>query len=253
MKNLVSIIIPTHNRAHFLGQTLESVLAQTYKNWECIVVDDGSTDYTPELMEFYRNRNVNIHFYSFNKSSERGAGAPRNFGFEKSKGDLIMWLDDDDLLHHDKIKQQVALAAGNAEAVMTCSWGRFNRRDDFHIKQLEIYRDYTEPVKLLKDYGSYHCFFPSHAFLVPRSVVKKAGLWRTDLAINDDGEFFVRAILAGEKILFAKDTYVMYRHHFNNKMSELNCEVKAKDLVRSWKLIQMPINTTGKDRPKEVH
>ena len=115
-----------------------------------------------------------------------------------------MWLDDDDLLHHDKIKQQVALARNNTGAIITCSWGRFNRKEGYHTKQLEIYKNYENPVDLLKDYGAYHCFFPSHAFLVPRLVVEKAGLWRTDLAINNDGEFFVRAILAAKKISLPK-------------------------------------------------
>ena len=150
-----------------------------------------------------------------------------------------------------KIKQQVALARNNTGAIITCSWGRFNRKEGYHTKQLEIYKNYENPVDLLKDYGAYHCFFPSHAFLVPRLVVEKAGLWRTDLAINNDGEFFVRAILAAKKNLFAEGTYVMYRLHFNNKMSELNSKIKAKDLVRSWKLIQSHSYATGKKRPRK--
>ncbi len=60
---LVSIIIPTYNRAHLIGETLDSVLAQTYTNWECIVVDDGSTDATDELMAKYCAKDARIRYY----------------------------------------------------------------------------------------------------------------------------------------------------------------------------------------------
>ena len=79
---LVSIIIPTYNRAHFIGETLESVLAQTYHNWECIVIDDGSTDYTDELMEFYCEKDSRIQYYHRPSHKPKGANACRNYGFE---------------------------------------------------------------------------------------------------------------------------------------------------------------------------
>ena len=56
MRPFVTIIIPTYNRHQLIGETLDSIMAQTYGNWECIVVDDGSSDYTAELMEFYTNK-----------------------------------------------------------------------------------------------------------------------------------------------------------------------------------------------------
>ncbi len=60
---LVSIIIPTSNRAQILGETLDSVLAQTFEFWECVVVDDGSTDYTAELMDFYCKKDTRIRYF----------------------------------------------------------------------------------------------------------------------------------------------------------------------------------------------
>lgn len=104
MQPLVSIIIPTYNRARLIGETIDSVLAQTYENWECIVVDDGSTDATNELMEFYTAINTRIKYFRRPPDRPKGANACRNFGFEVSKGKYIQWLDSDDLLMPDSLK-----------------------------------------------------------------------------------------------------------------------------------------------------
>lgn len=83
---LVSIIIPTYNRAHLIGETLDSVLAQIYTNWECIVVDDGSTDSTAELLAFYVEKDSRFQYHHRPKDRLKGANACRNYGFELSRG-----------------------------------------------------------------------------------------------------------------------------------------------------------------------
>src|SRR5690554_5799485 len=100
---LVSIIIPTFNRAHLIGETLDSVLAQTYHNWECIVVDDGSTDNTDEVMAEYIAKDARFQYHHRPAVKSKGANACRNYGFEKSKGAYIQWFDSDDLMHPEKI------------------------------------------------------------------------------------------------------------------------------------------------------
>ena len=104
---LVSIIIPTYNRAHLIGETLDSIVAQTYDNWECIIVDDGSTDNTEEIVSEYVKKDNRFQFYNRPNNRLKGANACRNFGFEKSKGELINWFDSDDLMMSDKLELQV--------------------------------------------------------------------------------------------------------------------------------------------------
>jgi glycosyltransferase involved in cell wall biosynthesis len=94
----VSIIIPTYNRSHFLGETLDSILAQGYQNWECIVVDDSSTDYTSELMQSYCELDERIKFFKRPKDRQKGANSCRNYGFELSNGEYTNWFDSDDLM-----------------------------------------------------------------------------------------------------------------------------------------------------------
>lgn len=103
MDSLISIIIPTYNRAHLLGETLESILDQTYPNWECIVVDDGSLDYTKELMEFYCDKDCRMKFYERPIDRPKGANACRNYGLEMSKGEFINWFDSDDLMKDENL------------------------------------------------------------------------------------------------------------------------------------------------------
>lgn len=91
----MSIIIPCYNKAAYLAKTLQSVLNQTYPNWECILVDDGSTDDTPAVAKVYCEKDTRFRY--FLKKNE-GVSTARNFGIEKAKGDFIIFLDADDIL-----------------------------------------------------------------------------------------------------------------------------------------------------------
>lgn len=96
--SLISIIIPVYNRVSLVGKTLDSITAQTYSNWECIVVDDGSTDATKELMGFYYEKDERIKYVIRPQVSPKGANACRNYGFDVSRGEFINWFDSDDLM-----------------------------------------------------------------------------------------------------------------------------------------------------------
>jgi glycosyltransferase involved in cell wall biosynthesis len=104
---LVSIIIPTYNRAHLISETLDSVLTQTYPNWECIIVDDGSTDHTKIVVEEYVNKDTRFQYHQRPNGKAKGANACRNYGFELSEGEYINWFDDDDVMHKDKLLIQI--------------------------------------------------------------------------------------------------------------------------------------------------
>jgi glycosyltransferase involved in cell wall biosynthesis len=112
---LISIIIPTYNRVHLIGETLDSVIAQTYANWECIVVDDGSTDYTNELLEFYCKKDDRIQFYHRPVNRRKGANACRNFGFELSTGEFLIFLDSDDLLDFGGLENRIRFFKKNLD------------------------------------------------------------------------------------------------------------------------------------------
>jgi glycosyltransferase involved in cell wall biosynthesis len=109
---MVSIIIPSYNRSDLIVATLNSVLSQTYENWECIVVDDGSTDNTQEILELYIKNDPRIRFYKRNRDP-KGAPTCRNIGLELAKGDYVIYLDSDDLLAPFCLEQRVNLFMEN--------------------------------------------------------------------------------------------------------------------------------------------
>jgi len=101
---LVSVIIPCFNRAHYLGEAIESVLEQTYTNLECIIVDDGSTDNTRQLCEALMSKDARVKYLY---KSNGGVSSARNLGIEQAQGEWIQFLDSDDWLHKDKIRFQL--------------------------------------------------------------------------------------------------------------------------------------------------
>tara|TARA_R110002049_G_scaffold10507_2_gene51622 strand:+ start:16657 stop:17652 length:996 start_codon:yes stop_codon:yes gene_type:complete len=112
---LVSIIIPVYNRAHLIGETLDSVLAQSYTNWECIIVDDGSTDNSIGVINSYLDLDARFKFYDRPKEKPKGANACRNYGLENANGKYINWFDSDDIMHADFLNLKVETLEQNPE------------------------------------------------------------------------------------------------------------------------------------------
>ncbi|WP_452225898.1 glycosyltransferase family 2 protein [Lacinutrix cladophorae] len=126
---LVSIIIPIFNRAHLIGETLDSVLSQTYTNWECIVVDDGSTDGTAALMDTYQKKDARFLFYKRPDAHLPGGNGARNYGFKVSKGDFVQWFDSDDIMCPTLIATQIHHLLANNKSISICLLDRYN--EDF--------------------------------------------------------------------------------------------------------------------------
>ncbi|MCG2759675.1 MAG: glycosyltransferase [Candidatus Delongbacteria bacterium] len=118
IKDLVSIVIPTHKRPELLKKAIESALAQTYSMTEIIVVDDNSGDNTEQVIKDLNNKNIR---YFRNDSSLGGAGT-RNVGIEKSNGEFVAFLDDDDIWYKDKLELQVNKINEN-ESNILCTCG----------------------------------------------------------------------------------------------------------------------------------
>jgi glycosyltransferase involved in cell wall biosynthesis len=109
---MVSIIVPCYNQADYLPETLESILAQTDVNWECVIVNDGSPDNTDEVVQRYL---VQDNRFKYIKQSNKGPAAARNAGIENSCGEFILPLDADDLIAPTYLEKAVAIFAQNAD------------------------------------------------------------------------------------------------------------------------------------------
>jgi len=118
---LISILIPNYNRADIISDTLESVLAQTYTHWECIIVDDGSTDNSEDIIQTFVNKDKRFQYQQRPENRPKGGNACRNYALEISKGTLINWLDSDDLLleNHLALHVKTHLENSNKSMVVT--------------------------------------------------------------------------------------------------------------------------------------
>lgn len=147
---LVSIIIPTYNRGHLLGETLESIMAQTYQNWECIIVDDGSTDNTLEVVQCFTNIDRRFQYHQRPEDHPKGAGACRNYGFGKCKGEFVQFFDSDDLMESNLLSRKLTLLLSNNHydyclSGMSTFENIHNRKkiiSNFPIKVNTLFEDY---------------------------------------------------------------------------------------------------------------
>ena len=113
-KELVSIITPMYNGERFVAKTIESVLNQYYKNWEMIIIDDGSKDNSPTIVEEYSKKDKRIQLV---RQKNAGSGAARNNGIRRAKGQYICLLDADDTWENNFLEEQIKLIKENKKII----------------------------------------------------------------------------------------------------------------------------------------
>ena len=122
MNPKVSVIVPCYNQAQFLAETLDSVLAQTHKNWECIIVNDGSTDNTETVAMDYCDRDKR---FVYHKKENGGLSSARNAGLDIAQGDYVQFLDSDDILLPNKLEYQIRAMETDNLDVCVCHHSMF--------------------------------------------------------------------------------------------------------------------------------
>jgi glycosyltransferase involved in cell wall biosynthesis len=136
IKPKISVLIPTYNRGHLIAETLESILAQTFSSWECIIVDDNSSDNTAEVIERYL-QDIRFKFITKPKDFLKGANSSRNYGLELSRGEYIYWFDSDDIIH--PLTFEICMNEFSKSSIDFCRFQRAMFFDDFDNKNFENY------------------------------------------------------------------------------------------------------------------
>ncbi|WP_299226438.1 glycosyltransferase [uncultured Psychroserpens sp.] len=186
---LVSIIIPTYNRPHFIGIALDSIIAQSYTNWECIVVNDTDDQATTEVMEAYCGKDSRVQYHKRPSHVPKGVNGSRNFGLSKCKGEFVAFCDDDDFWLKDKLEKQieifkkhpeVGLVTGNFEYVNTDGkrTGRIITHKGNHGYVFEnlIFKNRTSAITPM----------------IKKEVIDKVGEFNTNFTIFEDWEYWRR-------------------------------------------------------------
>lgn len=187
MNSMISVIIPTYNRANYLSEAIDSVLAQTYKNYEIIVVDDGSTDNTRKVLEKYSNKIRYIY------QENKGPSAARNNGIKNAKGELIAFLDSDDAWLPEKLERQLELFRKNDELGLVSS-AYYSCDEYFNLPTLVREKDLSTKRKILPK------LFVKNLFATPTIVVKKkcftrVGLFNENYKFGEDWDMWIRIAL----------------------------------------------------------
>lgn len=210
-KPLVSIIIPTFNRAHLIGETLESVLAQTYTNWECIVVDDGSTDNTNEIMTAYCAKDFRIQYYHRPKDRLPGGNSARNYGFELSLGDYIQWFDSDDIMHSSKLSFQVSYLKESDYPFTVCQTEVFEETID---RLLGLRHDVIHSLNPLRDFIKMDLVFMTPSAIYKRSFLERFSLkFDEELKAAQEWAFISRALFFSTDYHYTDRILVLIRKH----------------------------------------
>ena len=210
---LVSVLVPAYNAERHIAGTVTSALDQTYPDVEVIVVDDGSTDRTLEVLRPLEDRGVRVI-----AQQNAGACAARNRALGEARGDYLQYLDADDLLSPDKIERQVGLLAESPRGCLAvCGTVYFEDGadpQDGRFSQGDPSVNSDDPVQWLIDLWTPNGrwgMVQTGAWLVPRPVADQAGPWDPDVTQDQDGEYFARVLMASSGVRWDPQARVYYR------------------------------------------
>lgn len=208
---LVSIIMPAYNSERYIAESIESVLVQTYQNWELIIVDDGSTDLTAEIVKEKADLDDRIkYFYQTNGKQ----GKARNTGIKNSKGELIAFLDSDDLWIPEKLEIQISFLEQHSIDLLFSDGYLFinntsNTNGSFQI--IKGYHQGPDAIELFLD----HNRIPLLSVLTYKSIINKVGGFEESEQIQnvEDYHLWLKLLIEGYSVYGLDSKLVFYRQH----------------------------------------
>lgn len=242
MNELVSVIVPSYNSGKYILETLQSVIAQTYGNWECIIVDDGSTDNTAVVVkEFISSDSRFIYHYQKNK----GLAGARNTGIELSKGTYIQFLDSDDVIFPVKLERMLEAYRSNPNSGTSIYFSDFNFTKyenpfiaDEGIRKLHKNLKPIQGIDFRQLYHSWDLDFviPTHAFLFPKKALTQKKYDET-LKSKEDWDFYL-SILSDQSITLDSIDFIGcgYRLRPNSMSQDFTTLLKYAIIIsHKWK------------------
>ena len=232
-KPLVSIIIPCFNSEQWIRETIYSVLAQNVENVEIIVIDDGSTDDTGNIVrkDFPSARLI--------RTERQGASRARDLGTRISSGEFIQYLDSDDLLAENKIAIQVGVLRKTGADVAYGDWKKLVRRADGVFVRGEIIRRKIRNPEI--DLFTGDAYNPPFAYIFRRSIVEAVQGFNEHLPVIQDARFVFDCALRGARFVYCQGLMGYYRVHSKDSLSRRDavafvrdCLLNAEEIETWW-------------------
>ena len=247
---LVSVIIPTYNRADLLGEALHSVREQTYRPIELVVVDDGSTDSTQQVARRFAEATAgDVHVRCIYQENQ-GAQAARNRGLAESRGEFIQFLDSDDLLHPEKLTAQVQAMRDDPQVRYVFSaweclhthrrgapggWPADFQPDRENLIDLMLFRDERLTLPLCTDNGLYR-----------RSLCMRLGPWDTRVKRMQPRLYNLRLLLLGVRYRYLPSVHAWHRMHPGEQITDHGSEPAYLANMRgTWYKVQWLLDECG--------
>jgi len=219
MEKLVSVIIPCFNAQRWLREAIDSCLQQSYPRIEIIVVDDGSTDNSLEIIKSYEDK------ITWETGPNRGGNHARNRGFALSSGEYIQYLDADDYISSEKIERQVLFLEETGADVVYGDW-QYRQHLPDGTSFLRDGKFSGRPKEdILESLLSDQWWVAPVALLFTRAVVESCGGWDESLRAAQDRDFFMSVIMNGAKVVYQPGYYSFYRKHGKTTVSTSNKKV----------------------------
>jgi glycosyltransferase involved in cell wall biosynthesis/phosphatidylglycerophosphate synthase len=230
---LITILIPVCNGANFVSDAIDSALAQTYDNFEILVINDGSTDNTEEILSSYGNK---IRYIS---KQNGGVSTALNTGIQNMHGEWLSWLSHDDKYLPDKLLKQVIelnriIDEGIEDVqkiILYCSNERIDINGDYISRKKHLYKK-NESLKETMLNNIKHYNICGCAALIPKKAFDEVGEFRTEIPTCSDADMWYRMMFAGYKFIFMNEVLVQSRQHQGqvSKRKEQQCKVELSDL-----------------------
>ena len=257
MDNTISVIIPCYNQAQFLEESLQSVYNQTYSNWECIIVNDGSTDNTEEIAEKWCNKDRRFKFLA--KYNE-GLSSARNFGLDAAKGEYIQLLDSDDLIKSEKFQEQLKDLVDTDISIadyFPFIDGTADQAPHRYLSPFLSEENYKKEIILDWEYRK---SIPCHAVIFKKELIDKHNLrFNEDLPNHEDWVFWVKLFYYSQSILNNEKVLALYRIHGQSMTFDVRLMRKgflhaARDLQNFFKKENNnDLYLVAKSKQKEIY
>lgn len=238
--SLVSVIVPCYNQAQFLNETLESVFLQTYINWECIIINDGSLDNTEEIAKKWVEKDKRFKYFL---KDNGGLSSARNYALNKSVGCYIQFLDSDDCLNNKKIELSInEIQSNNSEIVIT----DFKR---FRKTRKKLKRAFCDLNKQEFTYNSIltkwdvEFSIPIHCALFSKKVIGNI-CFNESLKAKEDWLFWLDVFRNNPKVNYLNQVLAYYRLH--GKGMTRNFELMEQNSQNAYQLIYNSLNEEDK-------
>lgn len=215
-QDLISIVIPTYNRAHLIKETLDSILAQTYKNLECIIIDDGSQDHSDDVIGDYVKQDSRFKYLKRPSNKPKGANACRNMGLEKACGNYIVFFDSDDVMtpNHLEIKYH-GIKTNNCDFVITRTKyfnADNNGIDSYYAFETEKITPYNYIVQKVNWLTLDVCI---------KAELAKSIRFNEKLNSGQEYNYFSKLVYITTHAFFIDEVVSLRRHHDNSIRSKL--------------------------------